>query len=128
MYLCEKGGRRASRPGRILLGTGAIVRAAHLTEQPGPRIRPISVGCGPGDAKGVGGLLYVSAVHDLQRRDYYSRDRETFIRRYHDELIRLFVDVSDTPENQQYFRELKVKLKVRFQQIDIRMTTDLIEA
>lgn len=47
---------------------------------------------------------------------------------YRDELIRIFVDVSDTPENQQFFREFKEQLKVRFQQIDIRITTHLIEA
>ena len=47
---------------------------------------------------------------------------------YRDELIRIFVDVSDTPENQQFFRELKERLKARFQQLDIRITTYLIEA
>ena len=45
-----------------------------------------------------------------------------------DELIRIFVDVADTPENQQFFRDLKERLKERFQQVDIRMTTYLIEA
>ncbi len=47
---------------------------------------------------------------------------------YRDELIRIFVDVPDRPENQQFFREWKERLKTRFQQIDIRMTTYLIEA
>lgn len=46
---------------------------------------------------------------------------------YRDDLIRLFVDVADTSENQQYFREYKEQLKARFQQIDIRVTTYLIE-
>jgi hypothetical protein len=47
---------------------------------------------------------------------------------YRDELIRIFVDVPDTAENQQFFREWKELLKARFRQIDIRMTTYLIEA
>ena len=42
---------------------------------------------------------------------------------YRDELTRLFVDVPDTPENVQFFREFKERLKARFQQIDIWMTT-----
>jgi hypothetical protein len=46
---------------------------------------------------------------------------------YRDELIRLFIDVADTPENQQFFRDFKEQLKARFQQIDIRVTTYLIE-
>ena len=41
---------------------------------------------------------------------------------YRDELTRLFVDVPDTPENVQFFRDLKERLKARFQQIDIWMT------
>jgi hypothetical protein len=47
---------------------------------------------------------------------------------YRDELIRIFVDVADTPENQQFIRNLKERLKARFQQIDLRITTYLIEA
>jgi len=46
---------------------------------------------------------------------------------HRDELIRVFIDVDDTPENQQFFRDFKEQLKTRFQQIDIRMTTYLIE-
>ena len=46
---------------------------------------------------------------------------------YRDELIRVFVDVSDTAENQQFFRALKERLKTQFQQIDIRITTYLID-
>jgi hypothetical protein len=47
---------------------------------------------------------------------------------YRDDLIRVFVDVADTPENQQFFRDLKERLKARFQQIEIRITSYLIEA
>jgi hypothetical protein len=46
---------------------------------------------------------------------------------YRDSLIRLFVDVPDTSENRQYFVEFKRRLKERFQQLDIWLTTYPIE-
>ena len=46
---------------------------------------------------------------------------------YRDELIRIFVDVEDLPENHQFFRDFKEKLKGTFRQVDIRITTYLIE-
>ena len=46
---------------------------------------------------------------------------------FRDDLIRIFIDVSDTPDNQKFFRDFKEQLKARFQQIDIRITTYLIE-
>lgn len=46
---------------------------------------------------------------------------------YRDDLIRVFVDVPDAPESRAYFVECKERLKVRFEQIDIWMTTYLIE-
>jgi len=46
---------------------------------------------------------------------------------YRDDLIRAFVDVPDVPENRQFFVEFKERLKARFQQLDIWMTTYLIE-
>jgi hypothetical protein len=46
---------------------------------------------------------------------------------FRDELSRIFVDVLDTPENREFFREFKETLKARFQQIDIWMTTYPIE-
>ena len=46
---------------------------------------------------------------------------------FRDELIRIFIDVPDTTDNQQFFRDFKEQLKARFQQIDIRITTYLIE-
>jgi len=42
---------------------------------------------------------------------------------HRDELIRVFVDVPDTVENQQFFVDFKEQLKQRFQQLDIWMTT-----
>ena len=46
---------------------------------------------------------------------------------YRDDLIRLFVDAPDAPESIQFFVELKERLKSRFQQIDIWMTTYPVE-
>ncbi len=46
---------------------------------------------------------------------------------FRDDLIRVFVDVADAPESRQFFAEYKERLKVRFQQLDIWMTTYLIE-
>jgi hypothetical protein len=46
---------------------------------------------------------------------------------FRDDLIRIFIDVADNPENQQFFRDFKERLKVRFQQVDIRITTYLVE-
>jgi hypothetical protein len=42
---------------------------------------------------------------------------------YRDDLIRVFVDVDDVPANREFFRQLKERLKTRFQQIEIWMTT-----
>lgn len=47
--------------------------------------------------------------------------------RYRDELIRIFVDVSDTPEAREFFRGFKDVLKTRFEQLDIWMTSYPIE-
>jgi hypothetical protein len=48
-------------------------------------------------------------------------------RLFRDQLIRIFVDVEDSAENQLFFQTYKERLKERFQQLDIRMTTYLIE-
>ena len=39
--------------------------------------------------------------------------------RYEDELLRLVVDVEDTPENGQFFASYKATLLERFEQIEI---------
>jgi hypothetical protein len=46
---------------------------------------------------------------------------------YRDSLIRLFVDVPDTSENRTFFIEFKQRIKDRFQQLDIWLTTYPIE-
>lgn len=52
-------------------------------------------------------------------------ENEGFI--FRDQLARVFVDVSDTPENRQFFVQFKEKLKQRFQQLDIWLTTHPVE-
>jgi hypothetical protein len=46
---------------------------------------------------------------------------------YRDDLVRIFVDVADEPEHRGFFLEFKERLKGRFQQIEIWMTTYPIE-
>jgi hypothetical protein len=46
---------------------------------------------------------------------------------YSDDLTRVIIDVDDLPEHHQFFQEFKDRLKVRFRQIEIRMTTHLID-
>lgn len=47
---------------------------------------------------------------------------------FHDDLVRVFVDVSDTAANRHFFVGFKEQLKSRFQQLDIWLTTYPIEA
>jgi hypothetical protein len=46
---------------------------------------------------------------------------------FRDELIRVFVDTPDIPESREFFLEFKERLKARFQQIEIWLTTYSIE-
>jgi len=46
---------------------------------------------------------------------------------YRDDLTRIFVDVNDTVESQTFFRELKERLKARFHQLDIWITSHPID-
>ena len=46
---------------------------------------------------------------------------------FRDDLVRVFVDVPDLPESREYFLEFKDRVKTRFKQIDIWMTTYPIE-
>ncbi len=47
---------------------------------------------------------------------------------FHDDLIRVFVDVPDSPRNREFFLRFKERLKQRFQQLDIWLTTYPIES
>ncbi len=46
---------------------------------------------------------------------------------FRDDLVRVFVDVPDLPEHRQFFVEFKERLKARFQQLDIWITTHPLE-
>lgn len=47
--------------------------------------------------------------------------------RYEDELLRLVIDVDDTPEHQQFFADFKVVLLERFEQIEIYIASYSID-
>ena len=46
---------------------------------------------------------------------------------YRDDLVRVFVDVPDVSANREFFVEFKARLKARFQQLDIWITTHPLE-
>ena len=46
---------------------------------------------------------------------------------YHDELMRVFADVPDKPENRQFFLEFKERMKNKFRQLDIYLTSYAID-
>jgi hypothetical protein len=46
---------------------------------------------------------------------------------YRDNMMRLFIDVIDTAENRQFFRDYKEQLKERFQQKDIWVTSHTLD-
>ena len=56
-------------------------------------------------------------------RGHWRYEGQTF----QDDLVRVFVDVDDLPESRQFFSDYKEQLKTRFKQLDIWMTTYLIE-
>jgi len=47
---------------------------------------------------------------------------------YRDSLARVFVDTNDTPQHRQFFIQFKERLKKRFEQKDIWLTTYPVEA
>lgn len=46
---------------------------------------------------------------------------------YRDNLTRFFVDVSDAPEHRDFFREFKERLKGRFDQLEIWITSHPVD-
>lgn len=46
---------------------------------------------------------------------------------FRDQLNRIFVDAEDTPENRQFFLNLKQQIKARFDQLDVWLTVHPIE-
>ena len=87
------------------------------------------------DGRRVPPRLVTETLIDL--REYFgAASQETQIIRgqwqheaevYHDQLVRIFVDVEDTAENRKYFVELKERLKARFQQIEMWLTSSPID-
>jgi hypothetical protein len=47
---------------------------------------------------------------------------------HRDTLMRVFVDVADVSENREFFVQFKERLKARFRQLDIWLTTYPVEA
>lgn len=87
------------------------------------------------DRQSIPEELLVETLMELERR-FGAVSSETQIIRglwthqgqsYRDELARVFIDVPDTAETQQFFREFKEHLKARFRQIDIWMTSHPID-
>ncbi len=46
---------------------------------------------------------------------------------YQDNLTRFFVDVADAPEHREFFRSFKERLKARFNQLDVWITSHPID-
>ncbi|PYI93029.1 MAG: hypothetical protein DME97_06905 [Verrucomicrobia bacterium] len=46
---------------------------------------------------------------------------------YHDNLTRFFVDVPDEPRHREFFKSFKERLKTRFQQLDVWITSHPID-
>lgn len=46
---------------------------------------------------------------------------------YEDNLTRFFVELPDLPEHREFFRAFKDKLKTRFEQLDIRITSHPVD-
>lgn len=80
------------------------------------------------------GLIADTLVELEQRFGAISGETQTIRGRWHhegvayrDDLMRVFVDAPDEPAARQFFAEYKERLKERFQQLDIWMTTYPIE-
>ena len=83
------------------------------------------------DGKAVPDELIADTLLELRKR-FGAVSSETQIIRglwrhedqtFRDELIRVFVGTQDVPEVREFFLNFKGHLKIRFQQIDIWMTT-----
>jgi hypothetical protein len=46
---------------------------------------------------------------------------------YRDELVRVFIDVEDTPENREFFIQFRDRLKGKFRQLAIWLTSHAID-
>ncbi len=83
------------------------------------------------DGRPVPAPLLRKTIRDLENRfGAVSAERQVIIgswqhgeKRYHDELLRLFVDVPRSDDHEKFFREFKETLKKRFVQLDIWLTS-----
>lgn len=83
------------------------------------------------DGKPVPEVILAETILELEGR-FGSISAETQVihgrwshegKSYQDELVRVFVDVPDDPENRAYFVAFKESLKTRFDQLEIWVTT-----
>jgi hypothetical protein len=86
------------------------------------------------DGRQVSADLIADSLKDLRQR--FGESCETQITQgtwkhegnvYRDDLVRMYVDVPDLPENREFFAQLKERLKSHFEQIDIWITTYPVE-
>jgi hypothetical protein len=82
------------------------------------------------DGRDVPESLLADVTLELRRR-FHAVSSETQIIQglwesegviFRDELMRIFVDVPETPENRQFFVHFKQRLRERFRQLDIWIT------
>lgn len=87
------------------------------------------------DGRAVPDELFGEVLLELRQR-FGAASSETQIIRgfwheqeqeYRDELIRVFVDVLDNPDNRQFFINFKERLKEKFNQLEIWITTYPVE-
>lgn len=83
------------------------------------------------DGRRVPPALLRQTFRELETRfGAVSAERQTIVgawrkddKSYHDELVRMFVDVAPSSEHDQFFLDLKERLKKRFEQIEIWITS-----
>jgi hypothetical protein len=80
------------------------------------------------------GLIADALIELEQKFGAVSSETQTIRGRWHqegvayrDDLMRVFVDAPDESEARRFFAEYKEHLKTRFRQLDIWMTTYLVE-
>lgn len=87
------------------------------------------------DGRPIPDELFADALLELRER-FGAVSSETQVIRgiwqhegeiYRDDLVRVFVDVIDDADNLTFFREFKERLKTRFEQVDIWLTSHPID-
>ena len=83
------------------------------------------------DGRPVPAVLLRQTFRELEARfGAVSAERQTILgawrhgeKSYRDELVRMFVDVPASPEQDQFFQDFKQTLKERFQQLELWVTS-----